>query len=430
MNTQIKKFIFTCGFLITLSFINVFAGGLTIDNGTVILDSGTYSFTGDVTIGANGALEVNKATITLQGNWSKSGTFTANEGVVAFHGAPSTSTISGNSIFNILRCYDSGKTLKFVEGSTQTIKSGGQLQLTGSAGDSNKIFLTSDNPGNRFYIYIYEIQRATYVYVKDSYIDSPAQDKVVMCQFETSSGENTIRWVFSLPSPPSWNSPVPYAVYADSVYPQGYTLNISVPVSIESGAAELPYQNAEIQFATDINFTQNITNYSYDTDPLVWSGWSGGEMGSNAISTVTISSIDDELPSYTTWYARVRLNDSLNWTDWTKVMIFEIKNPSWAAITAGSTNIKTLHFDELKTHISNLRLFRGLDAGTWHNFDADVSIGNRIRAENINDLRDNLQSVLSVVNASWSWSNDPAVAGSTMIRKTHIDEIRTKTELP
>ena len=83
----------------------------TIDISAGTLDTTSASHyninTGNMTIGGSGTLLGQAATITLTGNWSSSGTFTAGTSTVLFNGA-TTASISGTTTFNNLTITDTG----------------------------------------------------------------------------------------------------------------------------------------------------------------------------------------------------------------------------------------------------------------------------------------------------------------------------------
>ena len=101
---------------------NITAGGLDIQAGTFNSASsgGTWDINGDVTIALGAALNATSGTFTVSGNWSNSGTFTANDNTVTFDGS-ADQTISGSSTFYNLTIANTGdpSTVK-VDASTST----------------------------------------------------------------------------------------------------------------------------------------------------------------------------------------------------------------------------------------------------------------------------------------------------------------------
>ena len=119
-------------------------------DGSMSLAAGAVTGARNVTIDAGGTLDGGSGAITLFGNWSDSGTFSAGSGSVNFvDGATASSTVSGNTTFhNLAFVSSSGKTYAFAAGSTQTI--GGLLTILGSA--ARGIQFTSTTPGAAAFI--------------------------------------------------------------------------------------------------------------------------------------------------------------------------------------------------------------------------------------------------------------------------------------
>src|SRR5579871_6155467 len=105
---------------------------LQID-GSLSLASGTLSGARNIAIDAGGSLNAGSGTITLFGNWTDLGTFSAGTGAVNFvDGGSALSSVSGNTTFyNVSFVSNIGKTYAFAVGSTQSI--GGLLTILGTA---------------------------------------------------------------------------------------------------------------------------------------------------------------------------------------------------------------------------------------------------------------------------------------------------------
>ena len=93
--------------------------------------------TGSLNIGANATLDTTSANnynITLAGNWTNSGSFTANSSTVTLNGAAaSTQIITGNtSFYNLYATTTSARTINFASGSTTTVT--GTWTATGASG--------------------------------------------------------------------------------------------------------------------------------------------------------------------------------------------------------------------------------------------------------------------------------------------------------
>lgn len=139
----------TAAFVCTFAQANVFvpagaalalnAGELDLGStdlqigGSMALSSGTVGGAHSIAIGAGGVLNAGSGTISLFGDWTNLGTFSAGTGTVNFiDGTGALSTVSGNSTFHDLSFVSTtGKTYAFAAGSTQTI--GGLLTILGTA---------------------------------------------------------------------------------------------------------------------------------------------------------------------------------------------------------------------------------------------------------------------------------------------------------
>jgi hypothetical protein len=86
------------------------------------------------------------------------------------------------------------------------------------------------------------------------------------------------------------------------------------------------------------------------------------------------------------------------------------------------TVIKAQHILELRQAIDDIRAAAGLGAVTW----TDSSLtGLNVKAVHINELRSNLNAALDVLQiARPIYTDDPIVAGQTVIKAVHIQEIR------
>jgi hypothetical protein len=104
---------------------------LTIESGNWTLDADLVVY-GNLAI-TGGTLNTGGFNITVYGNFSNAGTFTAGTGEVILAGTGST-TLTGNTAFNNLTCTVPGKTVTIAAGSIQTVS--GTLTLTGSSGSN------------------------------------------------------------------------------------------------------------------------------------------------------------------------------------------------------------------------------------------------------------------------------------------------------
>jgi hypothetical protein len=94
--------------------------------GALSVDSGSLTGVRNVNIQAGGSITMTSGTLSLSGDWSNTGSFTAGSGLVSFVDlagcATAGGTISGNTSFaNLSFITATGKTYRIASGSTQTI---------------------------------------------------------------------------------------------------------------------------------------------------------------------------------------------------------------------------------------------------------------------------------------------------------------------
>jgi len=90
-------------------------------------------------------------------------------------------------------------------------------------------------------------------------------------------------------------------------------------------------------------------------------------------------------------------------------------------LTAGSSKIKRIDFDELRLMINVLRAQAGLSA---FNFDATYGSSSIIRASHLSGLRTALDEARTILGMAAATYTDSAVAG-TVIRAAHVQELRS-----
>ena len=138
-----------------------------------------------------------------------------------------------------------------------------------------------------------------------------------------------------------------------------------------------------------------------------------------------------------TWYAKVCMwNESGTWTGWSPTLTLTISASPFTVdptITAGGTLIKATHFNQLQNAIKNLLLFRG-ETHNWTILSGDpiAVVQNPIRGAAIVDLRDALETAyFAAVGTNPSAYTDSSITvGTSLIRKVHMDELRSNCFLP
>ncbi|MFC1616271.1 DUF2341 domain-containing protein [Patescibacteria group bacterium] len=124
------------------------AGGTIDVDGTFNINGQTTDIDGDMLIGASGVVSAGAAAISVAGDWSNSGTFTAGTSTVTFDGSANDHDINGTTTFNNLTVAEDDDSddsvLTFANGTTQSIT--GTLTLDGVDAD-DRINLVSDSAG-------------------------------------------------------------------------------------------------------------------------------------------------------------------------------------------------------------------------------------------------------------------------------------------
>ena len=125
----------TASFALNGGSLDLAATGLQV-GGTFSLGSGSVLNAAGISILSGGTLDGGNGLLTLFGNWSNAGTFTAGTSSVNFvDGASAQSSVSGNSTFaNASFVSTTGKNYIFAAGSTQSVSSVLTIQGTAAQG--------------------------------------------------------------------------------------------------------------------------------------------------------------------------------------------------------------------------------------------------------------------------------------------------------
>jgi hypothetical protein len=93
-----------------------------------------------------------------------------------------------------------------------------------------------------------------------------------------------------------------------------------------------------------------------------------------------------------------------------------------STLTAGATAIKAAHISELRTAVDAVRTAAGSGAASW----TDTSLSGVVaKAAHVSELRSNLASALSTLGVpAPTYTDSTLTAGSTVIKKAHIAELR------
>jgi hypothetical protein len=135
--------------------------------GTFSLDGGTLLNVRNLSIAPGGSISAAAGQITLSGNWSNAGTFSAGTGRVSFVDAPAcatASTVTGSTQFYELSMVSTlGKLYQFAAGSTQRVAR--LLTMTGTLANPTRI--SSTVPGQLAFIDLSGGQNLTGLAVRD-----------------------------------------------------------------------------------------------------------------------------------------------------------------------------------------------------------------------------------------------------------------------
>jgi len=174
--------------------------GITTVSGTTNISAGSldttstnhYAFnTKNLTIGASGTFLGEASTITVTGNWSNSGTFTAGTSTVLMNGS-ATTTVSGTTTFNNLTITNTtAKEVDFQTSSTPIFTISGILNITGHL--NKLITIRSDSPGVKWIVYPIGTTNVDYVDVKDG--GCQVGSKQILPGDFTDSGNNDWCWL-------------------------------------------------------------------------------------------------------------------------------------------------------------------------------------------------------------------------------------------
>ena len=177
---------------------------------TFSLNEATLNMPGSITVASSGTLQTSSGAITISGdgNWSNSGTFSPGNGTVQFDGT--NHGVNGSSTFYNLISTTAGGQLTFEAGKTQTIT--GLTRLKGASG--NFLRLRSSSSGTQWKINPQGTRDINYVDVKDS---NNLSSTIISPANFTDSGNNT-NWA-AVPTPLPEPTPMPFVLLVTSRSP-------------------------------------------------------------------------------------------------------------------------------------------------------------------------------------------------------------------
>jgi hypothetical protein len=167
--------------------VNAYASNtpVTVGGNMVIGSSATY-------------LAAASSTLTINGSFTNSGTFTHNNGTVVF-ASTTTSVITGPATFYNLQVTTPGKTVRFHAGTVLTVAN--VFTVTGSAGGgSNFVTIESDNPGSQWLAHFNTASSSIqFAYIQDSGCDS-GSSIARLTGTDIDYGDNNYAcWIFITP---------------------------------------------------------------------------------------------------------------------------------------------------------------------------------------------------------------------------------------
>lgn len=138
--------------------------------GTLKCNNSSIAVSGNLTYNTAGsAIDADTSDITIGDDFNNTaaGAFTYDTGEVIFDNNANTTAISGDNTFYDFTCVTADKALQFANGSTQTISTGGTLNLTGGAA-GDEVTLDSVTAGTYWNIDCEDTQTVEFVNVIDS----------------------------------------------------------------------------------------------------------------------------------------------------------------------------------------------------------------------------------------------------------------------
>ena len=267
----------------------------------------TNAITGNLTIDSSSTLDVTTTpyNITLNGNWSNSGTFTARTGTVSIGGS-GTSTISGTTTFYNFSCTIPGKTIKFAYHTANSPYFTFQNTLTLEGSSGSKINLESTLSTSKW-LALFTIDQNTdssptsdltieYVNIKDSGCH-PSNSKIVYnltLGGSVNQGNNDSCWQFN--QPPDSPTSLAQAKTDDTPISTGSWHNDNVKFSVSAAdpdSSDTLYLCVEWDIVgTSFSNTENScgTGVAYSGSPVTL--------------TLTTSGLTTDQPYH--WQARVK----------------------------------------------------------------------------------------------------------------------------
>ena len=138
----------------------------------------------------------------------------------------------------------------------------------------------------------------------------------------------------------------------------------------------------------------------------------------------TNSFADGAVAANTTYIYRVRAVDSAgNLSAYSNTVAATAVTYTDGILTADATPLKAVHMTELRTVVNSVRRAAALPDASWT--DANLA-GANVRAIHLQELRNSLSQAFAAFGANAPiFTDSPAAAGGTPIKKVHIEELRS-----
>ena len=207
---------------------------------------------GSVLIGNNGKLTMTNATLTVNGSWTNTGTFTALAGSeVVFTNSSTAATVKGANKFNSLVCETPGKRITFgtAAGDSTTIAENGNFVLCGASG--NPLVLRGEEQDTHWRLSVPVSASMEVKSVDIAYSDASGGTVIVANDSAVSESQNNINWNFVSIRPGETNT---WTGAATSAWSDGESWSLGrPPADTDVVVVEATGNNPVLAVATTLN---------------------------------------------------------------------------------------------------------------------------------------------------------------------------------
>ena len=211
----------------------------------------------------------------------------------------------------------------------------------------------------------------------------------------------------------------------ENIYRGGQLLSVvETPTATAPSALSATPSNGGSSITLSWSAASGATNYRVERKGA---GGSYGLLGTTASTSMT----DGGVSSGSAYLYKVCAADGQNncTSNYTNVALGAAVSFTDDPLTIGVTAVKAQHITELRQVVNAVRSLAGLSAATWTNttLTAGVTV---ISADDVRDLRSKLDEALVALAIQTSSYTDPTLAtgqNGTLIKKTHVTELRERT---